>query len=425
MTIAAVPPVQDERPVEDLIADLQLARAGLNPADAASLNSRSRDLQDAARRLGVSGLVEELLADEKTPDVSAHFMDLEADETGRQRSYARWRAAARERLPELWAWIRQRQTGDEGVAWWRRSAGLQPPEQTLELLGRITARVRPVRHIAERWALQAGLSEGTREHNWRWLALGRGLQVPVPPLDHLLPKVSGRFRQLGFLPPEHRIQLIRRPNTPSMVLPVRVPGRSILSLPAATSPLTIQYLQHELAHLAEQALRPPTASLADRWRFDPVRSEGFAFLFESTAHDPEWLEQFDFERADAAAISGFYREEEEFTLGLMAADIAMDAALSTFSNVREALECAERLSHGLGIDWAPELMLFRLPRAMQWRAYIAARRWRDKAASALSGRFGSGWKREPEAWRLLQEVFGTVGSSVDALERLSGMGPHD
>lgn len=405
--------------VEELIAELQQARAGLRPWEAERLHAQVSALNEEAGRLGLGGFLAELLADSDVPDVSSAFIDLEADEPGRRLSHARWREAARQRLPDLWDWVRRRVEGGAWTTWWCQGVGLMPPEETVELLATVTAPLRPLRPIAEKWGAQAALEEGTAEHNWRWLALGRGLSVPVPAFPELLSALVHRFRQLRLLPTHHRVQLIRRPNTPSMVLPIRVPGHSVLSVPSAVSPLTVQYLQHELAHLAEHALRPPEAGLLERWRFDPVRSEGWALFFERLLQAPRWLEELGFSPEQAQLLAGFFRDEEAFSQGLIAADLAMDQRLPELGSAQEAVRYAQALAEQLGIAWAPEIMLFRLPRMMHWRSYIAGWAWRDAAWETLARRFGHDWMYEPGAWAAVSGALGNVGSAAGALRELA------
>lgn len=404
--------------VEELIAELQQARAGLRPWEAERLRARISELSDDLEQLGLAGFLAELLADSDVPDVSSAYIDLEADEPGREASHARWREAARRRLPELWDWLRRRAATGPWATWWCQEVGLAPPEETLALLAASTARPRSLRPIAQKWAEAGGIENATAEHNWRWLALGRGLRVSVPSFQEVLSALVRRFRELELLPVNHRVQLIRRPNTPSMVLPIRVPGHSILSVPSAVSPLTAQYLQHELAHLAEHALRPPEAGLLERWRFDPVRSEGWALFFERLLQAPRWLELLGFGPEQALVLAEFFREEEEFSQGLIAADLAMDQRLPELGSAEEALRYAEALAELLGISWAPEIMLFRLPRMMHWRSYIAGWAWRDAAWDTLARRFGEDWMHEPSAWAVVRQALGGVGSAAGALREL-------
>ncbi len=156
-------------------------------------------------RLGLGAYLDELLGAGPPVPAARTLLDLEADEDGRRRSHAQWRAEARDLTTQVWDWLAARRPGPALV------------EQPHGLPAARTLPARPHR--------------------------GRRRARPTP-------------------------------NSPSMVQAVRLPGLSLLSIPTDVTPVTVQYLQHELAHLAEHALRPPGAPLAQRWSFDPVRSEG-------------------------------------------------------------------------------------------------------------------------------------------------------
>jgi len=322
----------------------------------------------------------------------------------------------------------------------------------------VTAPVRDLSEIAAAWARPAGLhGSATAEYNWRWLLLGKGVlgpsegvpggvpgEGPLPQLNELITLLVGQARRRGLLPPAHQVKVLRRPNTPSMVMPVRLPGSSLLSLPTAVTPVTVQYLQHELAHLAEHALRPSDAPLVERWTFDPLRSEGWALLLERLAGSTAFLARLGIDEETAAVLARFHAEEERFSRGLMAADLALDADLAGCRTSAEALDAASAVAARTGLEWAPELLLLRQTRVLHWRSYLAGYAWRDTVRAELDARFGTGtgtgdstgtgtgdgnshgnggdgWADRDEAWALLRSALartGPAGSAAGFLDAL-------
>jgi hypothetical protein len=408
----------DEQAVEELIAELQLWRAGLRPHAAEQLGARIDAARPGAERLGLAGFLASLARPHEAPDISHAFLDLDAEEPQRRASYERWREAAERALPSLWSWISAVRSRGDWATWWCRDLEPAPPADTVAQMRVAAPPLAPIGPLAARWAEEAGVKDGAAEHQWRWLALGRGLCAPMPDLADLLRALVRRLREYGLLSPGHRVQVIRRPNRPSMVMPVRAPGESVLFLPTATSPLSIQYTLHELVHLAEHALRPPAAPLIERWRFDIVRSEGLALLFERLCQDPRWLEGLGFLAGDARRLARFFREEEAFTRGIIAADVALDERVGAARSLEEALGAAAGIARRLEIEWSPAIMLFRLPGVMSWRAYVAAWPWRDAALASLERRFGPAWPEAPAAWATLRAALASVGSASGMLSAL-------
>ncbi|MFI6277459.1 hypothetical protein [Streptomyces sp. NPDC050988] len=321
--------------------------------------------------------------------------------------------------------------------------------------------MRDLSEIAAAWARPAGLrGSATAEYNWRWLMLGKGVLGPslpgdafsgkLPPLNELITLLVGQARRRGLLPSAHQVKVLRRPNTPSMVMPVRLPGSSLLSLPTAVTPVTVQYLQHELAHLAEHALRPSDAPLVERWTFDPLRSEGWALLLEHLAGSTAFLARLGIDEETAAVLARFHAEEERFSRGLMAADLALDADLAGCRTSAEALDAASAVAAGTGLRWAPALLLLRQTRVLHWRSYLAGYAWRDTVRAELASRFGNshgnggdghgdgngngnryghggdGWADRDEAWALLRSALartGPAGSAAGFLDALRLPGP--
>ncbi|MCX4907257.1 hypothetical protein [Streptomyces sp. NBC_00878] len=457
--------------VEDLLADLQLARAGLPGRDPVPAARRAREAAGELAEMGLTRFVAELLGETEPVPAPVAVLDLEADEDGRRASYGIWCAEARELTDEVWRWLIERRRAAAELPWWCGESALPLPHDSVRRLAEVTAPVRDLSELAAAWARPTGLrGSATAEYNWRWLLLGKGLLgpsdeapgeasgeasdgvsgealPPLPPLNELITLLVGAARRCGLLPLAHQVKVLRRPNTPSMVMPVRLPGVSLLSLPTAVTPVTVQYVQHELAHLAEHALRPADAPLVERWTFDPLRSEGWALLLEHLAGSTAFLARLGIDEETAAALARFYAEEERFSRGLMAADLALDADLAGCRTSAEALDAASAVAVGTGLRWAPELLLLRQTRVLHWRSYLAGYAWRDAVRAELDARFGDGddnncaegdgnscgegdgnscgegdgWADREEAWALLRSALartGAAGSAAGFLDAL-------
>ncbi|MFD4243980.1 hypothetical protein ACFWP3_20605 [Streptomyces sp. NPDC058525] len=408
--------------LEELLADLQLERAGLPGSGPAPAAGRAGGLAAEAARLGLGPYLDELLGAGPPVPGTRTLLDLEADEEGRRRSHTRWRAEARDLTVQVWDWLADRRAeAAPGRPWWSTRSAFPLPEGSLHALTAATAAPAPLAPLARDWARTAGIADGTAEHNWRWLMLGKGLLppgTPLPGLNQLITGLVERLRDRRLLPAEHRVKVLRRPNSPSMVQAVRLPGLSLLSIPTAVTPVTVQYLQHELGHLAEHALRPPGAPLAQRWSFDPVRSEGWALLLEHLVRSPAVLRELGTGPSAAEAVARFLAQEERFSRGLMAVDAALDTALDGVTTPAAALARAAELAARTGLSWAPELLLLRQVRMLQWRAYLAGYAWRDSALAALTTRFGPDWPASAEAWALLRAALAGTGSAADFLHTL-------
>jgi hypothetical protein len=402
--------------VEALIADVQLSRTGLASDTAAGFAARADALRPELHAVGLSEFLAELLDDSPVPFTSS-LLDLDGDETQRRASYLAWVQDADSGLDELWAWLMERRRL-HGHDWWLQGMALRPDAASELMLLSAEEVPRPLGECAARWASEAGLADGTAEHNWRWLLLGNGVQAGLPPVNRLLSSLIDELRALDLLPAEHRVQVLRKPNTPSMVMPVRLPGHSLLSIPTALTPSTVQYLQHELAHLAEHAARPTGQTLRDRWRFDPVRSEGWALLLEYAVRSPDWLVRVGFDPISARTVSRFLEEEEWFSRGMMSLDLTLARRLMLVDTVAAARAEAVALAAEAGIEWAPQLMLFRSLRILHWSSYSAGWAWRDSAIGLLQDRHGPGWTTSPAAWKLLAGMLAAAQSASSALEYL-------
>lgn len=409
---------QTQQLIEELLADLQRTRCGLPAEQLRPLAERAAELALPLEEAGLRAFVAELLGGTTPVPATETLLDLSADEPGRQASYLRWRAEAGRRVEDVWRWGQARRLTAGASTWWAADSALPLPVTSVRALAEVTEPPVNLAPLVESWGLGSGLERPQEEYNWRALLLGKGLPVAAgdcPALNDLLSALVARARRHGLLPTTHRVRVVWRPNTPSMVIPVRLPGLSVLSLPTGTTPVTVQYLQHEIAHLTEQAARPATTPLNRRWAFDPLRSEGWALLCEHLVASPQALVELGFTEEYAAAVTAFLAEEECFSRGLMAADLALDAAWPHCRDEAELLAAAESIIARTGLLWAPEVLVMRQTGMLNWRAYLAGYAWRDAALAVLRLRFGSDWTQDEAAWAVLGRALRSTGSATDFL----------
>ncbi|MGW5869032.1 hypothetical protein ACWFRJ_43680 [Streptomyces sp. NPDC055239] len=419
--------------VEELVADLQLGRRGLAGRDPEPAPQRAVRLSDEIAFLGLSRLVAEL-AGNQGPLAPAlrTTLDLDADEDGRRAACERRRAEAKQRVGETWQWLAQRRrrrgNGPGRDERWRCAGPVLPPlpgtpPQHID----VTAPVVDLAPLAQSWARAARLGDGTREHNWRLLRTGRGLRAGVPSADGGLPLprfgevllgLVGQIRERGLLPPAHKVRLISRPGARAEVTPVRLPGLSLLSVDTAVTPLSYGQLQHAIGHLCEYAARPSRLCLAQRWSLCGLRSEGWALLIGQLVQAPAALARTGLDEHTAHAVAGFLAEEERFSRGLMAADLALDAELAQCRGVADALDAAGALAARTGLEQAPEVLLLRQTRIDSTRHRLAGHAWCDAARAELAAGSGTGWADRDAAWQLLRQTLRETDTATEFLHAL-------
>ncbi|TQK50337.1 hypothetical protein FBY35_0663 [Streptomyces sp. SLBN-118] len=414
--------------IEDLVADLQLERAGLTGCDPEPAVRRARRLGDEIAFLGLTRLVAELTGDTAPPAASAVFA-LEADENARLASCARQRAEAGGLVEPTWQWLSARRRAAGGQPWWSTGRLRPLPPGTLRQLAEVSEPVPDLAPIAESWGRAAGLRDGAAEHNWRWLMHGEPLCRSTAPAGHRLPRLNellaglvAEARGHGLLPPTHKVKLIRTLGTVPRATPVRMPGFSLLTAPTRVTPATVRQLQRHIAALTEHALRPKHAPLAERWTLDPLRSAGWALLLVHRVHSPELLARLGLEEHTAVSAARFLAEHERFCRGLSAVDLALDAALDGCRSVDGALDAAAEVAGRSGLGMAPELLLLRQPRILNRRSHLAAGPWHGAVRDALTDRFGTGWGQRDEAWALLLHTLTSTDTAAAFLAALAAPG---
>lgn len=313
--------------------------------------------------------------------------------------------------------LERRRTGDP---WWEGGRPFPLAAGTRSWLLRCGGPVEPVDGLLRRWS-GAGRDDDVTAPAFRTaLREGRhGGAVALPPTDTLLRILVTRLRQAGLLPPGHRVTLVRKVWTSAVAVPVRVPGRSVLVLSTTPAVPALAHLLHELAHVAEHALRSPDSALESRWCFDPVRSEGWALLLESLAADAQWLATLGLPPSFTEAVRTTATYTERLDRQMFRAAVALDDELPLDATPAEALALTGDLAARLRVDRAPQALLQDAADALQPRAYLAGFAWRDEARRCLMDGWGPRWWAAPAAWRAVTAVVGGDSDARTALHALA------
>ena len=403
---------------EDEIAVIQLALVGL-----ASDAARQRGLDRLSRLLGPDdATLDNYVRDLRTPappgagEVVAASVAAALGPTPRQRRTAvgALHRTATRALPGLWRWIVDRSAESGGwTGWWSRCAD---HDTTVEWMAQDRA-ARCAAAAVDEWGRLGGVSTPKAEPTWRWLQTGRCLGAPGVDYRRALTLTATAFRQRGLLPTTHHVTLSSRTMTRSVAVPIRIPGRSVMVVSDTGSATDVRFLHHELAHVAEHAVRRADLPLDGRWSFDPVRSEGWALLCENLVHDPDWWAEIGLGPLDERTRA-FHLAVDEFSRTVIDARVALDGMIDGCRDVVGLRRAGEEIAGRLGIDCHPAVLAMGVANGGQWRAYAAGFEWAERASEILTVRFGSPWWRAEASWRALRDVLETPGSARAALDRL-------
>lgn len=405
--------------IEDWLADIHLHFAGLASATDRDAALRALAGSEEAHSWPFRQLIRDL-GDQDPPPVADIGLfaaaALAEDEAAARNAVTALHDAARAVAPQLWAWF-SRVRGEAG-GWRERTRAAVGPFDTPRLWAPAPQQ-EPGRaaEAARALAAMAGLtSEGCAEHQWRRSQQGAFLSKDVPPFADALHGVSAALQTMGVLPKSHTVRTISSVPTRAASVPIMIPGQSVLVVHDSGHASALQYIHHELAHVAEHGCRSTALPLTDRWSFDPVLSEGWALLLESLVQDTEWLAVLGVEETCARRLAAFFRAEETLNRELIRARVRFDDFAEDAADFDALLEAAAGATQGLGVAYDPWVFVLGLANAVQWRAYEAGYRWRDEVVTALHGLSGPGpWWDGETAWQLLRGMLSAPVGAEAAL----------
>jgi hypothetical protein len=304
--------------------------------------------------------------------------------------------------------------------WWASQPWFGLRDQTLESLRAVDDAVESCAELCAEWARLVGLdAEPTQERTWQSLLVGGVLPVELPTLDQILRRVTLLFRSRGFLPTNHRVTLIRKPAVlaSSYVAPARLPGRTFLVLSNSVWASAVEYVPHELSHVAHHAELDSGVPLADRWAIDPVLSEGWALLWETLIRDVDILvDEMAFSRADAVLLARTFEYSETLNRNLFRAQVWFDNQLCDTDASPE--ELAAQIEGMLGLQWSTAQLVQDRSRTLQWRTYLAAYEFRDAFAQRALDKCGPRWNASNDLWERCRHALRRPGGAPKFLDEV-------
>jgi hypothetical protein len=205
--------------------------------------------------------------------------------------------------------------------------------------------------------------------------------------------------------------------------PVRVPNEVYLVLAPIGGRDDYETLLHEAGHAYHYAHVDPGLPFEHRYLGDNSVTEGFAFLLESLAADPEWLRRrlgaadvdpvVDQSRAVELVFLRRYSAKLAYELALHGPDAPLDAMPATY---------ARRLSEATHVSWPEGTWLSDVDPFFYAARYLRAWAFDAELRALLLERFGDAWFDEPAAGELLAGLW-REGQRQDAaalLEALTG-----
>ena len=249
----------------------------------------------------------------------------------------------------------------------------------------------------------------------------------------------------GAFPPEQAIPALRRTlaglgididSQPNVILdaelrptktprafcaPVRVPGEIYLMISPQGGRDDTQTLLHEAGHTEHFAHVDPGLSFERRFLGDNSFTEAFAFLFQYLAEEPAWLEEV--LGVDAAPLAGYAQAVKLIFLRRYAAKLAYELRLHAADADLAAMpgEYARRLSDAVHVAWPRQTWIHDVDPFFYAACYIRAWATERTLRGHLVDHFGERWFSEPDAGRVLQQIW-SKGQRALAEELLEEIG---
>ena len=215
---------------------------------------------------------------------------------------------------------------------------------------------------------------------------------------------------------------LRPTKTPrAFCAPVRVPGEIYLMISPQGGRDDTQTLLHEAGHTEHFAHVEPGLSFERRFLGDNSFTEAFAFLFQYLAEEPAWLEEV--LGVDAAPLAGYAKAVKLIFLRRYAAKLGYERRLHAADADLAAMpgEYARRLSDAVHVAWPRQNWIHDVDPFFYAACYIRAWATERTLRAHLVDQFGERWFSEPEAGRVLQQIW-SKGQRALAEELLEEIG---
>jgi len=250
------------------------------------------------------------------------------------------------------------------------------------------------------------------------------------PADRLLASLHETLAGLGLSADANgRIALDVEPRPTksprAFCVPARTPDEIYLAVAPVGGRDDYVALLHESGHAQHFAHVDPALPFERRHLGDNAVTEGYAFLFDGLAEDPEWLRRH-LGVEDDGRLAAHARAVRLLYLRRYGAKLAYELELHGAAPLDAMPELYARLLGGaLHIDWPTEPWLTDVDPGFYAAAYLRAWALERTLREALTRRFGAAWFDEPRAGELLRGWWRESHRDADALSSHLGGGSLD
>ncbi len=239
------------------------------------------------------------------------------------------------------------------------------------------------------------------------------------PADRLAGALDGTVDALGIRTAAVTVDREDRPTKSprAFCAPVRVPDEVYLVIAPHGGRDDYEALLHEAGHAYHYSHVDPTRPFEDRYLGDNSITEGFAFLLQRLAADPEWLARRLGVRGPEP-IAAHARASKLVFLRRYAAKLLYELDLHDSPASLDAMpeRYARGLSEALHLEWPSATWLDDVDPFFYAARYLRAWALEALVARTLERRFGGAWFDEREAGALLERLWASgQGMSVPEL----------
>ena len=251
------------------------------------------------------------------------------------------------------------------------------------------------------------------------------------PADRLLPAFERTLEGLGIEAGGRvRIDAESRPSKSprAFCAPVKVPDEVYLVIAPHGGRDDYESLLHEAGHAEHYGHVAPRLPFEHRYLGDNSVTEGFAFLFQRLAADPEWLRRR-LGVTEAGAVEAHARAAKLVFLRRYAAKLAYELELHgdprSLDELREVY--GRRLSAAVHVDWPAASWLSDVDPFFYAARYLRAWALETHLTDTLRDRFGPDWFDQRDAGALLERLWadGQAMSITEVLETAGGSADLD
>ena len=202
-------------------------------------------------------------------------------------------------------------------------------------------------------------------------------------------------------------------------VPLRVPGEIHLVVPRLGGRDDYVALLHEAGHAEHYAWTDPELPFESRRLGDSSVIEGYAFLFDQLADEPDWLSRHTGASEISPMLGQHARASRLLYVRRYCAKLAFELELRAGAGLGSTpREYAQRLSAATTLAWPEATWLTDLDPLLYAAGYLRAWALAAQLRAMLTSRFGAAWYEHAEAGELLRALW-RHGQALGA-EELAG-----